>query len=379
MQRSVAEGLPRVRFLVNSLHVGGAERHLVDLVCHGTRRGLFRAEVVCLKEPGALAEELVAAGIPVSAGWLRSRYDVNAVRRLVRHARKHPVDVTYTHHGLNELLLATICRTMLHIVNVCTVHATNDITRAARFGALQRRLLRRSTVVVGVAPSHRAYLVGHEGLVPARTITISNGVDHERFRPSRRPSSLGDARLSGRKVVGVVGSLTPEKGHDVLLQAFVRVVDAYPRTALVLIGDGERRAALEDQAARLEIADRVVFLGIRRDVDAILGGVDAFVLPALPARETFSIAVLEAMACGLPIVASRVGSMPDMIRDGCEGFLVRAGDAGDLAESLCRLMADESLARRMGAAARARVEAEFTLDAMVSSYGDLFQRLVAAA
>jgi glycosyltransferase involved in cell wall biosynthesis len=145
------------------------------------------------------------------------------------------------------------------------------------------------------------------------------------------------------------------------------------------VGDGARRAILERQAERLEIADRVVFLGIRRDVDAILGGLDAFVLPALPARETFSIAVLEAMACGLPIVATRVGSMPDMIHDGCEGFLVRAGDAGDLADRLCQLMADENLARSMGAAARARVEAEFTLDAMVSGYGDLFHRLAATA
>src|SRR5260370_37345393 len=113
MQRSVADGLPRVRFVVNSLHVGGAERHLVDLVRHGTRRGLFRAEVVCLKEPGELADELEAAEIPISAGWLRSRYDVTAIRRFVQHARQKPADITYTHHGLNELLLATLSRNTL--------------------------------------------------------------------------------------------------------------------------------------------------------------------------------------------------------------------------------------------------------------------------
>jgi glycosyltransferase involved in cell wall biosynthesis len=375
MQRSVADGLPRVRFVVNSLHVGGAERHLVDLVCRGTRRGLFRAEVICLKEPGEFADELVAAEIPISAGWLRSRYDVAGVGRFVRYARKRPADVTYTHHGLNELLLATLSRNMLNIVNVCTVHTTRDFARGERFSPLKRRLLRQSTAVVGVAPSHRAYLVEHEKLDPARTIAIANGVDDQRFQPARRLSPVVDARLSGRRVIAVVGSLTPEKGHEVLLRAFARVVDAHPQTALMIVGDGECRAALEAQAHRLGLGDRVIFLGIRRDVETVLGGVDAFVLPALPARETFSMAALEAMACGLPIVASHVGSMPDMIRDGCEGFLVQAGDAVDLADRLCRLVADETLARRMGGAARARVEAQFTLDAMASAYGQLFSRL----
>jgi glycosyltransferase involved in cell wall biosynthesis len=378
MQRSVADGLPRVRFVVNSLHVGGAERHLVDLVRHGTRRGLFRADVICLKEPGEFADELKAAQIPISAGWQRGRYDVAAVGRFVRFARKEPADVTYTHHGLNELLLATLSRSMLKIANVCTVHTTRDFARGARFSPLKRRLLRQSTAVVGVAPSHRAYLVEHEHLDPARTIAIPNGVDHRRFQPPTVRSSLGDARLSGRRVVAVVGSLTPEKGHEVLLRAFARVVDAHPQTALIMIGDGERRAALESHTDRLDLGDHIIFLGIRRDVETVLGGVDAFVLPALPARETFSMAALEAMACGLPIVASQVGSMPDMIRDGCEGFLVQAGDAVALADRLCRLVADETLARRMGAAARARVEAEFTLDAMVSAYGELFNRLAAS-
>jgi glycosyltransferase involved in cell wall biosynthesis len=378
MQRSVADGLPRVRFVVNSLHVGGAERHLVDLVSHGTRHGLFRAEVICLKEPGELADELVAAGIPISAGWLRSRYDMTGIGRFVRYARKKVVDVTYTHHGLNELLLATLCRGMLNIVNVCTVHTTRDVARGARFSPLKRRLLRQSTAVVGVAPSHRAYLVDYEKLDPARTVTIANGVDHQRFHPSAERSPVGEVRLPGRRVIAVVGSLTPEKGHEVLLQAFARVVDTHPQTALIIVGDGERRAALERTANSLDLGDRVIFLGIRRDVERVLHGVDAFVLPALPARETFSMAALEAMACGLPIVASYVGSMPDMIRDGCEGFLVQAGDAVDLADRLRRLVADEALARRMGAAARARVEADFTLDAMVGAYGHLFSRLVAS-
>jgi glycosyltransferase involved in cell wall biosynthesis len=172
---------------------------------------------------------------------------------------------------------------------------------------------------------------------------IPNGLDVDRVQP-RQP------RTRLRRIV-VVANLRPEKGHDVLLDAAVEVLRRFPDAHVECVGGGPLLDALIARAEARGLLHAVTFLGQRDDVPARLADADLFVLPSR--SEAFPNAVLEAMAAGLPIVASGVGGIRELIADDRSGLLVPAGDAAALADRLCRLMADPALAARLGGAARA--------------------------
>jgi glycosyltransferase involved in cell wall biosynthesis len=167
---------------------------------------------------------------------------------------------------------------------------------------------------------------------------------------------------AGALNVAVVASFEPRKGHMTLLDALART----PEVRAALVGVGEEHAAVEARASELGLADRVRFLGWRRDVDAILAAADALVLPSL-ANECLPYAILEAMAHGLPVIGTDVAGIPEEIADGETGFVVAPGDAAALAERLRRLAADPELRRAMGEAGRRRVAAEFSLQRMAAA------------
>src|SRR6266851_4113500 len=359
---------PRVLFVINYLVTGGAERHLVELVRLGVTNDRFCADVVCLKSPAYtasrglggssdLSAQLEEVGVAIQHGWLRQKYDASAIYQLLWFIAKTQPDVIYTHIGKNELLLTAVAGAVAGVRTVCTVHSTMHTAAGERFSRLQRMLMSRLSVVVGLAPSHRRYLVETEGLDPARTTYIYNGVDERRFHPRRgRRVDLAPA-LSQRRVIGVVGNLLREKGHHVLLEAMPRVLEQHPDVSVVfagadLSGGDNVKAALQAQAHNSRLGDHVVFLGYRPDVERVLAGLDVFVLPSLPLRETFSMAVLEAMACGLPVVATNVGSLPEMLSDGEEGFIVEPNDPSALADRLNVVLANNATADAMGRAAR---------------------------
>jgi glycosyltransferase involved in cell wall biosynthesis len=377
-----------VLFIINRLLTGGAERHLVELICRGVSKRRFSADVVLLKSRGDpagpsrqndLTPALQESGVQVRDGWLRHKYDASAISQLLRFTAQTRPDVVYTHTGANELFLSAIVAALQGVRTTCAVHTTKKTGAGERFSVLQRILMRRASAVVGLAPSHRQYLIAAEGLNPARTTYIYHGVDENQFHPrtGARPNLV--AALAERRVIGVVGNLLPDKGHHILIEALPRVIEQHPDVSLVFAGNdpspsGEIKAALQAQAQRLGLADRVVLLGHRSDVACILAGLDVFVLPSL--RETFSMAILEAMACGLPVVITNVGSLQEMVANGHEGFIVEPNDLTALADRLNLVLSDRGRAKAIGIAARHRVERDFTLDRMVDQYANLFDRLV---
>lgn len=199
--------------------------------------------------------------------------------------------------------------------------------------------------------------------VPERRIrVVANGLDAATFHA--RPAS---ATL--RRVV-VVANLRVEKGHDVLIDAAPAVLARFPDARFEFVGDGPRREALAAQAERAGVARAFSFLGHRDDVGARLGAADIFVLPSR--SEAFPNAVLEAMAAGLPIVASRVGGIRELVEHERTGLLVPDGDPRALADGLCRLMADPAFAGRLGAAAGAKAGACYSFDRMVADFEQVY-------
>jgi glycosyltransferase involved in cell wall biosynthesis len=176
-----------------------------------------------------------------------------------------------------------------------------------------------------------------------------------------------------------VAVLRPEKGHDVLLRAARRVVDACGHARFLLVGEGPRRAEIERQIDELGLRANVRLLGQRHDVERILAAGDVAVLASRDRVETFPNSILEAMSSGLPCVCTRVGSLDEMIDDGVEGLLVPPEDSVKLADALTHLARDPSLRRSFGTHARARVERDFPHELMIRTREQLFLQLVADA
>lgn len=240
--------------------------------------------------------------------------------------------------------------------------------------------VRRADVVIGVSSSEMREMEKHLSVRSESVRIIPNGFHPDGFRPP--PSRMEFREKLGvdadAPVVLFAGRLASNKGLQHLVPAFARVAQAHPRAQLVLAGEDQGWGArLRDEAARLGVAERVRFTGhlSAHDYRAALACADAFVLPS--EWEAFGIVLLEAMACGVPCVATRVGGAPDVIVEGETGLLVPYADVPALAEALARLLADDTLRARMGEAGRARAFGEFSWDAVVERTLALYHELVA--
>jgi len=224
----------------------------------------------------------------------------------------------------------------------------------------QRLAYRAAHAVVANSSAAREQLA-REGVPLDRVRLIANGLDTRRFVPaSPRPDI--------RRIV-MVANLRPEKGQDTLLAAAPRILARYPDASFTFVGDGPRREALETLTRALGITDRVRFMGESRDVARILAEHDLFVLPSR--SEAFPNALIEAMATALPVVATDVGGIPEVVRPG-SGLLVRPDDERALADAVLALMDDPAAAAALGRAARTDVERHYTIDRMVERFEQLY-------
>jgi len=227
------------------------------------------------------------------------------------------------------------------------------------------------------------YSVQRIGIPPDRLHTIYNGVDTSRFQPApagRQPlvgSPFNDPALW---VAGTVGRMQTVKAQPVLARAFVQALQQQPalraRLRLVLVGDGPLRAECEAVLQQAGVADLAWFAGERGDVPDVMRGLDCFVLPSL--AEGISNTILEAMASGLPVLATAVGANAELVLPGATGWLVPPGEAGALADGLVRLAQDAPAAAALGRAGRQRVEQRFSLGSMVAAYESVYQRVLKA-
>lgn len=373
---------PRLLYIVNTFSVGGTEVLALELFrrLHPAR---YEIETLCLKERGTLAPELERAGIRVDSGILRSRIDLFGPARLARALAGRRFDLILCDSGRNALLLLAMARRLTRARRVMSwVHFTGKWGRASQFNGTERRLLRRVDAMICVAETQRQHLIEKEGLDPRNLVVIHNGVDTARFRPRLDARDAARAALGlapGDVAAGIVASLTPEKGHAVLVDATERLARGGVPIRVLVAGEGAERGAIEAAIARAGLGARVTLLGLRRDLDRdFYPALDLLVLASHPVRETLPISLMEGMAMGLPVVATRVGSVADLVADGETGLLVPPGDAGRLAGAIAVLARDADQRAAFGLAGRARVVERFSLDRMVENYARLFEHLLGA-
>ena len=264
-------------------------------------------------------------------------------------------------------LYGTLAGRLAGVPVVATVHGKNYYAEAGRRIAAMRLLPRLGASVVAVSNDIRDYLERELGVHPVRV--IPNGIDVARYAGRDRAAARRALGIDpAARVIGAVGNLYAVKGHAVLLEAVAALRD--PRLQVVIAGRGAEEEALRRHAQALGLGERLHLLGFREDVPLLLAAFDIYALPSF--SEGQSLALIEAMAAGLPIVASRVGGNPELIADGEHGLLAPPGDAPGLAAALRRLVAAPELARALGAAAAARARLEFSLEAMVRRYRMLY-------
>ena len=386
----------RVLRVIGRLNVGGPALHVVYLAAGLADRGyettLVAGSVAHGEDSMAFAAERL--GVPIlRMDELRRDIapvrDAIAVAKLARLIQQTRPQILHTHTakagavGRLAALVAGRARPpiVLHTFHGHVLHGYFDPFRTAGFRALERLLARTSTALVAVSPQVRddlvrlgvarrkQFAVVRLGIELEERVAAGDGLRGE----SRRLLGIGGDRF----VVGWIGRMTEVKGTDHVLRAFRHLRESGVDACLCLVGDGPDRPTLERRAHHLGIMRDTLFLGFQQDVAPFYAAFDALLLPSL--NEGTPVSAIEALAAGCPVVATRVGGVPDVVRDGEDGFLVDSGAVSELAAGLARLAEDPELRRRMGAAGRARVLGRYGVERLVDETDLLYRSLLAAA
>ncbi|MEX2048898.1 MAG: glycosyltransferase family 4 protein [Gemmatimonadota bacterium] len=361
----------RILHLIDTGGPGGAETIFLELVRGLPALGWDSVPIVPEDDwlAGALRAEGFAPPTLAASGRFTARY-ARALRALVRTER---IDLVQT-HLLGTSVYATLACLGTSVPVVSTFHGIPDISVTDRLRLLKLRLLQGASnrvVCVSDSLAHHVASLGYGAPIKV----IPNGIDVRAF------SAGGNGRLRGEigigadeTVVGAVGNVRPSKAYDVLLDAFARVRAAVPEARLVVAGQarGALHQQLLEQRARLGLDGAADFIGFRSDVADVLGTFDVFVLSS--SDEGFSLSTVQAMAAGLPVVATRCGGPELIVGDSGGALLVPPNDPGALAGAIIQVIRSPSLAAGLRAAGRQRAFAAFSLERMLGDYDALYGR-----
>lgn len=357
--------------VVDSLEVGGLERVTVDLALAQAARG-HQVRVFSITDTHGLKGELLDAGIPVIEGHKQRSLDRHTLAALRACVREAQADIVHAHNFVPNYH-AALATPGLGAAQVCTLHDMGARLQNRRLRTLFRLSLLRTPCVAMVGSQVHRQHVGSGLISPDKAHTVLNGIPVERFEHSATARSVARQQLGladDDLVIGCVGRLVELKNHHRMIEVMPALLARHPGLKLVIIGDGVRAAALRQQIEALGLAGHVLLAGQRSDVGTLLCAFDVFALPSQ--TEGLSIALLEACATGLAIVATRVGGNVEIITDGESGLLVPADDNTALRNALLRLLSDRPARERLGAAARAWVRAHASATALADAYDRVY-------
>ena len=365
----------KVFYLLDSLNVGGTETQAVELALRLPASD-YEITMGCLRAEGPLLEKLKGSAVSVRefhpAGGLDSPAGLYQVLRLAAYLRRERFDVVHTHDLWSNLMGVMPAR----LAGVpAIVSSRRDLAHFDWYQGKRRHWLRRiqnlSGVVLANATPIRDALISEDGFAPEKLRVIHNGVDTEKFQRAQRDRARLFPDLGNEKLVVLVGNMHSDvKGHPWLISAGPAVVREFPEVRFVLAGDGELRSQFEAQLAQFGLQNKFMFLGRRGDIPEILASCDVAVLPSR--AEGLPNAVLEYMAAGLPIIASRVGGNSELVQDGVTGLLVPAENADALAGALLQLSRDPGRARQIGNNGQQFAVENFSFERLIREVDELY-------
>lgn len=363
----------RVVHVVLALEPGGLERIVIDLVREGQSFGQS-ASVVCLERPGLLAPEVEGLGAPLFCAEKRPGLRPEVIGRLRTLFRIVQPHVVHTHQVGALCYAGPAARRAGVPVVVHTEHGKNYAARRRTrlLGRLAGRYAQRFYCVSGdIAEEVTSF-----GIVPCdKVVVVPNGIDAARFEEQGAADEVRrELKIpASAPVVGAVGRLNEIKRYDLLIRAFAQLKTCRGDAHLVFVGDGSCRRQLQELSAELLPADCVHFVGFQPSPERFLHAMDVMALTSR--SEGMPLAVLEAWAARVPVVASRVGGVPELIVDEQTGLLVEFGDIAALASAIARLLAEAALAAHVRDTAHARIVARYSLEQMAANYQRQYEEL----
>jgi glycosyltransferase involved in cell wall biosynthesis len=341
--------VPDILHIMSSAGVGGGERYVADLIRNSDQR---YAHCVILPEHGVFEKQLKALGAQVHIVRMPRMISLKGIARIARIARMYSSDLIHT-HGYRGNFYGRLGAAFRNIPTIATIHVSlYDYSQTGR-------LLRNFYLFIErlLSPFCRCYICISRSILGdmkkmrlhsgAKLTFIANGVDLERFFPKGGGKSCRSENPEARNapIIGAVGRMVPEKGQTYLIDAVWRIKPQRPELLCLLAGDGPLLEQLERKAAELGLSEVCHFLGIQENILQFYQMLDILVLPSL--REPFGLVILEAMACGVPVIATDAGGPRDIIVDGYNGLLVPAKNPEKLAEAIERLLRDRELALKL--------------------------------
>jgi glycosyltransferase involved in cell wall biosynthesis len=364
----------KILHLVEDLKIGGLER-VIESIVTGLDKDRYDAEVWCLAYGGEIAEELIDMGVSVKILGMKSYYNPLSLVALSRLMRKEKIEILHTHgyfastFGRLAAILAGVPVIITHVHSTYYGYSKRNLL-------IERFLSFFTDKIVCVSVAVQKFVLEVEGINEKKTLVIYNGVKELGVREAKLDVSRKSFDISDSNIVVItVASLTPHKGHGVLIDAMHILSQEYQSLRFLIVGDGPLRNDLAEYVKKLDLTQNIVFTGLKRDIYSLLRLSDIFVLPSLE-REGLGIAIIEAMACGLPLAGTRLGGIPEVIEENVNGFLVTPGDPEELAVAIEKLISDKIARERMGQMGRLIYEKKFTVTKMTESIGSLYDELI---
>lgn len=359
--------------------MGGAERLMVPILKH-LSRARFDPYVCAMqtKDGNPMADEIRALGVPVECLNIKHLRELDAIPRLTNYLKDIRADLVHTQLEAANIL-GNISAKLLRLPSVCTIHVMPSLdvkTKTKLHQKVEWFTLRHfCDRVIAVSEESRQYHMKISGAPKGQVKTIYNGIDLTIF------SNLDAAqeRTRVREELGIppeadvlttVAVLRPPKGIQFLIRAMPAILASHPRAYYLIVGSGSHRDALVEEVHKAGVNERVIFAGMRKDVPRLLAASDIFVLPTL--TEALPTVLAEAMAARLPLVASQVGGIPEMIVEGQNGFLIEPEDQESLARTCIRLLKDQEERAAMGAEGWRIVNQKFSIQRQVEQLKDLY-------
>lgn len=366
----------RIMFVIDSLGIGGSERQFIELV-RRIDRARYNPMVICLSRNAEMLEE--ASNVPALLLKRRTKQDLSLIWRLAGAMRTQKIEIVQSYLWLANCyarVAARLAGVPIVVSSVRGIEYTTSSWKGRLRWAADRLLARTTGAIVVNSKAMRHYLM-ENGFDAAKIRVIYNGVDNDGLDEG---IDVGQAKESLAlnpmdPAVGICARLEPVKDHRTFLLAAKSVLEAFPKTNFVLLGDGPLRGALERFADELNIRSSVIFTGmVSNGISKALAALDVSVLCSK--HESFPNVVLESMALGKPVVATAVGGCSELVVNGETGILVSSQDAAQLAEAIVHLLRDRALAKRIGEQGQQRAKQHFGIEKMVDNYEKLYAELL---
>jgi len=365
-----------VLFIVPSLQFGGAEKKIVDFILRMDKTKF--CPIVCkFVDNGDYEVMLKQSFIKIYTVRRRFKYDLSVVLKLIAIMKTEHIQIVQTTLVIANLF-GRIAAILAHVPIIIATEHSMGSGRQGIYTIINRYLSYLTDKIIVVAKAQKLFLNKVEHIPNDKMQVIYNGVDINKFHPKPKDNEMKN-RFAIRdtcKVVGILATLRPTKGHELFLKAARKILRLVSDVKFLIVGDGPERENIKKIAFELNISANVIFAGNIIDVPQVLSLFDISVLSSSSEVETFPNALLESMAMGIPVVSTNVGAVDEIIIDGEVGFLIQPGNSEMLAEKVVVLLKDEQLRLKMGNAARKRVVEFFNIDTMIKERETLYETLL---